>query len=137
MIPSAYQVALWLHLLFMVSIVGTLLVLRRGLPFGSSQDPSVVRPILRFATAQLAAGLVAGIVVYAMLIRSVSDSGGSLASQTHRTVGIKILLMLVVGACLGVSSAMVKKGRTGPAATLQWAALATLAVAALLGLQVW
>ena len=134
--PNAYQLMLWLHVLCMVSIVGTLLVIRRGLPFGSSQDPSVVRPILRFAGGLLFAGLAAGLTVYAMLISTAKDTGGELPSQTHQLVGTKIILMLAVGACIGMSSSMVKKNKSGPAALLQWAAILALALAALIGLMV-
>ena len=128
-----YQIALWMHLLFMLSIVGALLVIRRGLPFGSRRDPSLVRPILRLAGGLLLGGLVMGLTLYVHLIATVKEAGGQLAPQTHMLIGTKLLLMVAVGAFIGISSSMLKKDKPGPAATLQWAALAALALAAFLG----
>lgn len=130
---SLFQAILWLHVLTMVSAIGALLVIQFALPGGTRDAAPVAGRCSRLLNILVAVGLLAGLTAFAMKLRAFKAAGTDLSSTYHALVGTKILLMLAVGACLGMGPALLRKGRSGAAHTLRTVALLLLVLAAFLG----
>ena len=81
----------WLHLLGMVGAFGALLVADR---LANSQSGSAVLRAGRISNLLLAVGLVAGLLVYL---------GSMHTPRYHMAMGIKVLLLLFIGAAAGMA----------------------------------
>ena len=129
------ELSVWIHLLTMVGAFGTLLVSLLGWSAEQKKDPDLNRRTNRFASQLIAVGFLAGLAAYFFTIKVSVATDIDLPSSLHMTVGIKFLLLLGVGACLGISSGMIRKERLSTAAGQRGLAAGLLAIAALLG--VW
>ena len=113
---------LWIHLLSMIGAFGVLLGDLVGLHKATRANAGAAR----LASLLLAVGLPAGLWLYRLKI-----AAGWGALGLHRTIGIKFVLLVGAGAFLGIASKQFRNGRPAPAAKLQGAAVALLAMAAL------
>lgn len=120
----------WIHLLSMIGTFGALLFYQFGLSRAQRNDADLARRLGRVCNLLIAIGFVAGVAGYYFTMKI---SSGAVPARFHTTVGVKFILLLGIGACLGVGGAMHKKGNTATASQLRWAALALLALAAFLG----
>ena len=117
----------------MVGSVGALLVIQFALPGGTRDGAPVAKRCARLLNMLVAVGFMAGLTVFAMKLRAFKAAGTDLSSTYLALVGTKILLLLAVGACLGMAPALLRKGRSGAAHALRTAALLLLVLAAFLG----
>lgn len=122
---------LWIHLLCMAGAFGALLA-AECMPTAAWKDGTVEGRVLRLIHALIGIGFLAGLTTYIMRIDLAA--AGSDPGRLHMTIGIKFLLLVGVGACTGLASAMVRKGNAGAAGRLRWSAAILLAVAAFLGI---
>ena len=70
-----------------------------------------------------------------LVIKIAGASATPLASSVHMKIGIKLFLLIGAGACLGISSGMIRRERSSAASAQRTLALVLLAIAALIG--VW
>ena len=130
---SLIPTMLWLHVLALVGAFGVLLAVCFALPGGTRDSGSAARRFTGLLNALLGIGLAAGLAVFALKLKESKELGFQLGGGYHGVVGAKILILLAVGACLGLAPRMVRKGRAGAAHLLQTLAMGLLALAAFLG----
>lgn len=130
---SPISVVLWLHVLALVGAVGVLLAVCFALPGGTRDSASVARRFSRMLNTLMGVGLAAGLTVFMLKLKESKALGFELGSLYHGVVGTKFLILLAVGACLGIAPRMLRKGRPGITHTLQALAMVLLALAAFLG----
>jgi len=128
------NVLIWIHILSAVGVFGGLLAIRVGMPEAARRDPDIVRGAYKLLSMLVLVALVTGFIRYATMISIAGESGG-LAAATHMKVGIKMLLLVGIGGCLGMGSASVRKGKGAAADAMIGGALVFLAAATALG--VW
>ena len=116
---NPYRILLLLHVLCMVSAVGSLAYSLIALPAGSDNS----KRGFRFVSLLVTVGTLAGLGLFMVLMDGVN----------HAVVGTKILLLLAAGAFLGMGSAKIKKEQFAKARGMRWGAFVSLLVAALLG----
>lgn len=129
------NIAVWLHLLCMVGAFGALLYHQLFLGTSHKADPLLGRTVNKAASILIAVGFLAGLLAFILKIKVAASSGIAIESSAHMKVGIKFLILLASGACLGISSGMIRKGRYDSAAAQRILVLVLLATAALIG--VW
>ena len=117
----------------MVSAIGALLVIQFALPGGTRDAAPVAQRCARLLNVLVAAGFLAGLVAFVIKLRAFKAAGVDLSSAYHSVVGTKILILLAVGACLGMAPALLRKGRSGAAHALRTVAFLLLVLAAFLG----
>ncbi len=127
---SLKSLSTWIHLLSMIGTFGALLFYQFGLSRAQRDDLDLARRLGRVCNLLIGIGFVAGLAGYYFTMKI---SGGGVPGRFHMTVGVKFILLLGIGACLGVGGAMHKKGNTELASHLRWGALGLLALAAFLG----
>ncbi len=116
-----FEVLVWLHVLCMVGTFGGLLAVQLVVPAATRNTPQVAKGAARLFSILISIGLVAGILVY------VKAAGMGNGRNYNMIIGIKFVILLVVGALLGISA------RSGIANVLRTLAMIFLAIAALLG----
>ncbi len=121
-----------IHILCMTGAFGALAAVQFGLTRDDRCQSSTVAGPMRLANLLLAAGFLAGLVVFILAMRGATDAA-PLPEKFHMLVGIKFLLIFAVGGLAGISSAKMRKGMPDKAGNLRIAAIILLAVAALLG----
>ena len=114
----------WLHVLSLAGIFGALLVRRFGLPPDLRASPAAARGLSRVANLLLAVGLLTGVGLYTLL------HGHQLGARFNGFVAAKLVLLLAVGALLGIGR------KSQRADTLYDIVLVLLAAAALLGVRI-
>ena len=75
--------------------------LRWGVSTATRHQADAVRRTYRILSGMLLVALLAGLTLFVVQITGASDSGG-LPSATHMKIGIKFLLFLGVGGCVGL-----------------------------------
>ncbi len=115
------SLVLWLHILCMISVIGTLLStqLCTEVSYRNSSAPS--RAIARLANILLGIGFLAGISYYLLI------DGMTRGAHYNGVVGMKFIFLLGAGALVGISK------RTDRGDTLRWTALTLLVLASLFG----
>jgi hypothetical protein len=126
------QGLVWLHIVCVLASFGGIFVATLGLSAERRADASLVRALLRWPHALLGLGFVAGLAIYMIKARTLHADGAG-ANPFDIVIGVKFLLLLAVGACLGIASGKLKKGGISAAHVLMRVALLLLAVAAYLG----
>lgn len=126
--------ALWLHVVCMVGTFGLVLGQQWVLPPAARDTPSITKRALAAGNALIAAGLVAGVVVYVITLQTARAAGTEVSSAYHLTIGIKFLLVFAVGACLGMGYPLLAQERYTALSGLRCVTLALLGLAAFLGL---
>jgi hypothetical protein len=126
-------VFLWLHVVCMVGTFGLLLGAQFGIPAEYRDSPEVAKKVLGLGNALVGVGLIAGLVVFVVSMHAFKTGGVAMPSGYHAIIGIKFILVFAVGACLGVSYPLLKKGNRGALSALRYIALALLALASFLG----
>jgi hypothetical protein len=117
----------------MVGAFGVLLAAHLALPGGVRDTASVARRLAGLLNALLGLGLLTGLGMFVLRMRLLKSIGQELGSGYHAVIGTKFLLLLAIGACLGIASGKLRKGHTAAAHTLQTVAMILLAMAAFLG----
>lgn len=128
-------ITVWLHLLCMVGAFGALLYHQLFLSTTQKADPVLGRTVNKAASILIAVGFLAGMLAYVLTIKLAASTGIEIESSAHMKIGIKFLILLGAGACLGISSGMIRKERYNSAGAQRLLALVLLATAALIG--VW
>jgi len=113
---------LWLHIVCMISVIGTLLStqLCTTAEYRNSPDPS--RAIARLANILLGVGFLAGLTYYILI------DGMSRGAHYNGVVAMKFIFLLGTGALLGIS----KKTDRGDG--LRWIAFGLMLAASLFGI---
>jgi hypothetical protein len=127
---SLLNVFLWMHLLCMVGAFGALLA-GGCVPPDAGAETSL--RVLKRANLLIAIGFLAGLATYFVRIKLASLEDIELPGSLHMTVGIKFLILIGVGACVGIALAKTRKSDAAQAAPFRWAAVILLAIAAFLG----
>ena len=112
----------WVHILCMIGAFGGLLLFQYGLPASLRASDEATRTAIRLLNILIGAGFTAGLAVY------VFSRGNLLGPHYNGVIGMKFMILLVVGALVPMSR---KPGKGGAFRTV---ALVLLAVAALAGL---
>ena len=127
----AFHVSLTVHLLSVLGCFGVLAAAVWGLPPDRRNDAGLRIPLHRCATFLLTVGLIAGLIAYVLKIKIAKADAIDLAGDAHMVVGVKFLILIAVGGCLGMGLSKMRRG--AGTAGLTWTALLLVAVAAFLG----
>lgn len=111
----------WVHLLCMIGAFGALLAIQTAVPKAMRNGPEVSRGVSKIVNILLGLGFLAGIASYGV------RHGHALGAHFNGIIGLKFVLLLVVGALLGMS------GKAGKGDLFRTISLVLLAVAALAG----
>lgn len=111
----------WVHVLCMVGVFGGLLVVQFGLPAAVRNLDEVAKGVAKIGNILIGVGFLAGGAIYGMI------KGHTLGSHFNGIIAVKFVILLAVGALLGMSK---KAGRGDLFRTIS---LVLLAVAALCG----
>ena len=115
----------------MLGAFGVLLATQFALPAETRDIPRIAKRILSLANILTGIGLLAGFGLYFLTIKIANlPDAAPLGENLHLAIGMKFMILLAVGACLGMGYPMVRKGNVEGANTLRWIALALMATAA-------
>lgn len=120
---NAHLIYLWIHVVSMVGVLGGLLLLQLGLPRDLRANADLVKSALRPLNILLGIGFVAGLLLY---MNRMDGATG----HVHGVVGMKILILVAVGALLPISRKSVKGDG------LRWTAIGLLLLASFSGFTV-
>lgn len=115
---------LWTHLLSLIGLFGGLLVMQAGLPAAVRNQPDVARGASKLFNALIGLGLLAGAGLY------VVTHSYSLGAHVNGVIGVKFVLLLGVGALVGMS------GKPGKGDQFRTIAMVLIALAAFAGLTI-
>lgn len=121
----ASQIILAVHVLAMVGAFGGLLVFQTALPPDARRDIRLARGLARVVNILIGLGLLAGAVRYGLL------RGHTLGGHFNGVIALKFILLLAIGALVGISAKSERGDR------LRGIAAFLLALAALLGSTIW
>ena len=116
-----FQALVWVHILCMVGCFGGLLALQLVVPAAVRNTPEVSKSASKLFNILIGIGLIAGVVNYVM------DQGYKLGGHYNGVIGTKFMILLAVGALLGLSN------KPGKGDAFRTASLVLLALAALFG----
>jgi hypothetical protein len=111
----------WLHILCMIGAFGVLAGAQFGLPSDVRNREDVARGISKIGNIFIGIGLLASVAFYGMA------KAHTFGAHYNGVIGTKFVLLLAVGALLGMSK------KPGKGDTFRTVALVLIAVAALLG----
>ncbi|MCS6772225.1 MAG: hypothetical protein NZ740_09405 [Kiritimatiellae bacterium] len=97
MTPTLYDLLRWVHILSMIGVFGGLLVFQLAVPKPIRRDPAVVSAAVRLWNTLLAVGFLSAVWMYLMA------GGLNLGGHYQGVVGLKLLLLIAVGALLPIS----------------------------------
>lgn len=112
----------WVHVLCMIGAFGGLLLAQFGLPAAVRNSDEVTRGISKVGNILIGLGFVAGILNYGLI------KGHTLGPHFNGVVAVKFVILLAVGALLGMSK------KPGKGDTFRTIALVLLAIAAFAGM---
>ena len=92
-----YNTLIWVHVLSMVGTFGGLIGFQTFLPVQFRKDPNVAAKAARFFSFLIGAGLIAGVLVYGV------RKGHLLGPHFNGIIAVKFVILLAVGAALGMS----------------------------------
>lgn len=131
MSPDAYRALILIHIVCMTGVLGGLIACLAAGRGAGNELAEPLRRAMRPLNLLLLVGLLAGFGLYSYR----TPSGGADAGPLHALVGTKLLILLAVGALMGIASGALKRENAARARILQAIAAVLTLVAAALG--VW
>jgi len=120
---NSYMILVWVHIVSMLGVLGGLLLLQWGVPWDIRSGSGFLKGYFRPINVLLAIGFIAGVILY---VQRLSGATG----RVHGVVGLKILILLAVGALVPMS----RNAARGDA--LRWTAILLLLIASFSGLTI-
>jgi hypothetical protein len=125
------EILILVHILCMAGVFGGLLASLAAGAGASGDAAATGRAAMRPLNILLLVGFLAGMGLYVQ-----RSSGGEAIASLHAVVGIKMLILVAVGALMGISGAAFKKENVPRGRLLQVVAAALCVVAAALGVSI-
>lgn len=122
---------LWVHVLCLLGTFGGLLVIQFGLPREWRDSAAGAKVGTGLIYGMLGLGFLMGIGLLAWRVHTAGTA--ALGGHYWGVIGLKFILLLVVGAMLGIATRKLRAGLVKTAVTLRAVAIGALALAALLG----
>ncbi|MCE9616127.1 MAG: hypothetical protein K8T26_17785 [Lentisphaerae bacterium] len=126
-----HDLLVWVHVLCMLGTFGGLLVIQFGLPREWRDSAAGARVGTGLIYTLLGVGFVVGLGLLGWQMHAAGTA--ALGGHYWGVIGLKFILLLVVGAMLGIATRKLRAGLVGAAVTLRGVAIGALALAALLG----
>ncbi|NKB25237.1 MAG: hypothetical protein GKR87_12835 [Kiritimatiellae bacterium] len=127
------KICIWVHVLTMIGAFGGLLHIQVGLPVTAKNSFEGSGKATRFSILLISIGFVLGFILYYVNIKTAAELAVPLSSRFHMLIGIKLILLFMATAFLGIGTKKLRQENGRTANTFRVAAIITLAMAAYLG----
>lgn len=117
MMPTAYELLRWIHILCMVGLLGGLLVFQIGLSTTARMDAANLRGAIRLWNILLGIGLLSAVLMYLKV------NGHTMGGHYNGVIGLKFIILLAVGGLLPATK------RSEKADGLRWSCILLLILA--------